>query len=436
MSQYFVTQLPVYASALNAVNGIPQLDGTGKIPLSLLPSSIQNGLVFAGTWDATTAEPVPTQVGQYYIVSVAGTTSLSGYSDWYVGDWAVVQSMGPPVVWQYINNSNFVQSVAGQTGVVTLDTGDITDLPVASAATILQAGSIANDRLANSTITGAKIASSTITATNIAAATITTSQVAATTLTGGVGGNIASGTITAFNIAGSTITTTEIASATITGGNIASGTITASNIQSATLTSTQIASGTITGGNIASSTITDANIAAATITGSKIAAATIPASKLAVRNRSIRLHPNFPGSVATGTAGTLTLSTTGTSNFFNWVGNSGSLTDAVIFLKYQIPLDFVAWSSTKPLTLVFITQSAVAADNCLQVEVFDTSDTLVSTTPSGSNLVSTSSFPNDFNWSSSPATAPEGDFYFKITLKAKSTGSVQLYSVTLRYDTQ
>ena len=432
MSQYFTTQLPLYASALNINNGIPQLDGTGKIPLSLLPASVQSGLTFAGTWDATTAEPTATQVGQYYIVSVAGTTNLSGYNDWYVGDWAVVQSLGP-VVWQYINNSNFVQSVASKTGVVTLDTGDITDFPVASAATILASASVANDRLVDATITSTKIASGTIVAANIASGTITATQIADATI---VGSKIAAATIAAANIVGSTITTTQIASATITGGNIASGTITAANIQAATITTTQIASATVTGGNIAATTITAANIANATITGAKIAAATVDASNLVIRARLNRLNPSYPGAVATGDSGTLTMSNDSNGNFYRWVGSTASLTDSVIFVRYTIPNDFVAWHASKPLTVTFITSSAVTADNALKIEVFDTSNTLVGTTPTITNLASSTISSLQINWSGSPNSSATFDFFFKFTLRSKSTGFVQLYDFVLQYTTQ
>lgn len=59
-------------------------------------SSITNAigaLNYKGTWDANTNSPalasgVGTK-GDYYVVSVAGTTLLDGISNWGVGDWAV-----------------------------------------------------------------------------------------------------------------------------------------------------------------------------------------------------------------------------------------------------------------------------------------------------------------------------------------------------------
>lgn len=59
-------------------------------------SSISNAigaLNYKGTWNATTNTPalasgVGTK-GDYYVVSVAGTTTLDGISNWGIGDWAV-----------------------------------------------------------------------------------------------------------------------------------------------------------------------------------------------------------------------------------------------------------------------------------------------------------------------------------------------------------
>ena len=59
-------------------------------------SSIANAigaLNYKGTWDANANVPnlstIDAQKGDYYVVSVAGSTSLGGITTWYVGDWAV-----------------------------------------------------------------------------------------------------------------------------------------------------------------------------------------------------------------------------------------------------------------------------------------------------------------------------------------------------------
>jgi hypothetical protein len=68
-------------------------------------SSITNAigaLNYKGTWNASTNTPdlaaSSPQKGDYYVVSVAGSTSLGGISTWYVGDWAVYNG----AVWQRV----------------------------------------------------------------------------------------------------------------------------------------------------------------------------------------------------------------------------------------------------------------------------------------------------------------------------------------------
>jgi hypothetical protein len=109
-------------------------------------SSITNAigaLNYKGTWDATTNTPalasgVGTK-GDYYVVSVAGTTALDGISNWYVGDWATFNGS----VWQRIeggvddpapslksNSTTGLMQItgpsAGQTRVVTIPDANAT----------------------------------------------------------------------------------------------------------------------------------------------------------------------------------------------------------------------------------------------------------------------------------------------------------------------
>lgn len=63
-------------------------------------------LKYAGTWNASTNTPtlasgVGTQ-GQYYVVSVAGSTNLDGETNWQVGDWAVFNGS----VWQKVDGGS------------------------------------------------------------------------------------------------------------------------------------------------------------------------------------------------------------------------------------------------------------------------------------------------------------------------------------------
>ena len=106
-------------------SGVASLDSGGKVPVSELPAAVLGALSYQGTWNASTNTPtlasgVGTK-GYYYVVSVAGSTNLDGVTDWLVGDWAVYNG----TAWQQIDNTDTVESVNGQTGVVVLDAADV-----------------------------------------------------------------------------------------------------------------------------------------------------------------------------------------------------------------------------------------------------------------------------------------------------------------------
>mgnify|MGYP003333712367 FL=1 len=100
--------------------------GTSQYVLDTLTSlqnqinAIVGGLVYKGTWNASTNTPTLTSsVGTanwYYVVSVSGSTNLNGITDWVAGDWAIYNGSA----WQKIDQTNLVTSVNGQTGAVNL----------------------------------------------------------------------------------------------------------------------------------------------------------------------------------------------------------------------------------------------------------------------------------------------------------------------------
>lgn len=74
-------------------------------------ATIPSGLSFEGNWNANTDTPslagTTPDNGTFYIVSVAGSTNLSGITDWEVGDWAVYVSDGAGTdAWQKIDNTS------------------------------------------------------------------------------------------------------------------------------------------------------------------------------------------------------------------------------------------------------------------------------------------------------------------------------------------
>jgi hypothetical protein len=87
-------------------------------------SSITNALGalnYKGTWNASTNTPTLTSSvgtkGDYYVVSVAGSTSLNGETLWGVGDWAVFNGS----VWQRVEGGDTINAttVSASTSVST-----------------------------------------------------------------------------------------------------------------------------------------------------------------------------------------------------------------------------------------------------------------------------------------------------------------------------
>jgi hypothetical protein len=95
------------------VEGDLSVDGTLSVGGNVL-----SGLDFEGAWDATSGAPSATpSTGQFWIVSVAGTTNLSGITNWGIGDWALYDGSA----WQRIEggaDGNFKQLTSSSTTVL------------------------------------------------------------------------------------------------------------------------------------------------------------------------------------------------------------------------------------------------------------------------------------------------------------------------------
>lgn len=85
-------QIDAFISSKSQNSGLAPLDGTGKIPLTHLPTSSQT---FKGLWNAQTNTPplldngIGGVLGDYYIVNVGGNTLVDGINTWDIGDWVV-----------------------------------------------------------------------------------------------------------------------------------------------------------------------------------------------------------------------------------------------------------------------------------------------------------------------------------------------------------
>lgn len=214
-------------------------------------------LNYKGTWNAATNTPTLTSgvgtKGDYYVVSVAGSTNLDGITTWGVGDWAVFNG----TVWQKADGGSTADvttlTVTSLTGYMYANNTS----PVTASLTIPNAGlanstaTLGNTTVAlgstttsvgNLTLNNVNVASgnSTVTTDNIGYANISTA-LRTQPLTGYLYGNANTGNVTAAT----TIPNSGLANSTATLGNttITLGSTTTS-VGNLTLTNVTISSGT------------------------------------------------------------------------------------------------------------------------------------------------------------------------------------------------
>ena len=88
-----------------AVSGSSSSLATGAQIQTAINTALTGVVQFEGTWNASTNTPTLTSSvgtsGDYYIVSVAGSTNLNGITDWAIGDWAVFAN----TTWTKVDNS-------------------------------------------------------------------------------------------------------------------------------------------------------------------------------------------------------------------------------------------------------------------------------------------------------------------------------------------
>jgi hypothetical protein len=107
-------------------------------------SSITNAIGainYKGTWNASTNTPTIVSgtgvKGDYYVVSVAGTTTINGISKWGVGDWIVFNG----TVWQRVEGGTDGNFLALSTNIVSKTFADTGYTATISDYTILVSAS-------------------------------------------------------------------------------------------------------------------------------------------------------------------------------------------------------------------------------------------------------------------------------------------------------
>lgn len=217
------------------------------------------GLVYKGTWNASTNTPTLTSGvgsnGDYYVVSVAGTTNLDGITDWQVNDWAIFNG----TAWQKIDNTDLVQSVNGQTGVVVLTAPDVGATP--NTSYVLTSGLLSGGGQLTGNVT---VGLTSVPVANVTGAVANTTTVSAGGLLSGGGalsGNvtISLSSVPVANVTGGVPDTRYVnAAGLLTGGGALTGNVTislnsvpAANVTGLGTMATQNANSVvITGGSI------------------------------------------------------------------------------------------------------------------------------------------------------------------------------------------
>ena len=112
-----------------AASGYCPLGADTKVATAYLPDSVVGQVEYQGTWNASTNSPALSNSGgggskgHYHKVATAGTSSVDGIAEWAVGDWIIHNG----TVWEKVDNTDQVSSVAGKQGAVTLDTDDVSE---------------------------------------------------------------------------------------------------------------------------------------------------------------------------------------------------------------------------------------------------------------------------------------------------------------------
>jgi hypothetical protein len=258
-------------------------------------SSFQNAigaLVYKGTWNAATNTPTLASgvgnKGDYYVVSVPGSTNLDGITDWQVNDIALFNGS----VWQKIDNTDAVLSVNGQTGVVVLGPTDVGATPntayVIASTGLTGGGQLTGNvtlTLANTAVTpgtygsASQVSQVTIDAqgritgaANVAIAisnsavsglgTMSTQNADNVAITGGNVTNILGNVVTAIPNGSVTNTLLQNSSATLGNATITLGSTT-SSVGNLTLSNVTVSSGEVTA-NISVTNTTNASATFAT----------------------------------------------------------------------------------------------------------------------------------------------------------------------------
>ena len=275
-----------------AASGVATLDATGRLSSSQIPSSLSAAIVYKGSWNASTntptlsaSLPAGVQAGWEYAISNSGTQNIGSGSVSYAQGGFVIYN---GATWDYIAPVSGVTSINGSlTGAVT---GIVTTSDSATVTNTMLAGSIANSKLLNSSITVTGGTGLGVTGSPVAlGGTVTLSNTGVTSIVAGSNVSI-SGSTGAVTI-NATGAVSSISAGTAISVSASTGAVTINNTGvTSAVAGTHITVSGSTGAVTIATDATNANTASTIVardSSGNFSAGSITASRLILGNRTV-----------------------------------------------------------------------------------------------------------------------------------------------------